>query len=523
MITAHAQSRSIPYGTVGNRTAAIDFWVTPVAVSDSPNEDTIMKIRLYDSKTNQTIHGATFRLTLDRVTPSGDQTLLDNYFSTESGVLLLNLTHPEMPSDGNCMQPQVTGMQNPFISDWLAEPGGLINIRHCSIGTSGGNFTLRIQVLTIDDFRILLSDTTSPQFYERFSLQKNWNIIYSVGQFLYTDKPDQVFKIYYRGVNSTIDRFDFKGGSISARIGNSNNGTLDVMVPRIYPLTNVPGASVQDQLAFFVNGVDTPFDASVITTTDCFDVISLPVNSSSTVGLAWTSYPSEMAFHGDSVPDSCISRTVVPNVPTRHDGSISPLQQLKAGVSPTDVICPQKELAASQYALFLDTHGKPYCVKLSHEALLKQKGWTLASNLTINSTNQVSCQIGQVCSYTLEVGGNTYQIPLKFHGTIQNITFDNASVSKALEISINPLESGTLEIAIPRQLLDSKTPLNRDEHFQVAVDSRVLENFTEYPSSKDSQWSRELGINEMPDKYRILAIPIEAYQSSVTIIGTYQN
>jgi hypothetical protein len=95
-----------------------------------------------------------------------------------------------------------------------------------------------------------------------------------------------------------------------------------------------------------------------LTTTDCFFVLSIPFSDNMAIKITKTFLISggPNHFHGDNIPSSCISDTTVQNVPTKKDGTISPLQQIKAGVAAQDVACPDR-----YPDVIVRPDGMPYC------------------------------------------------------------------------------------------------------------------------------------------------------------------
>jgi hypothetical protein len=92
--------------------------------------------------------------------------------------------------------------------------------------------------------------------------------------------------------------------------------------------------------------------------TDCFFFFPIPFSGNKTIGLVWSYLLWTEPYHGDKVPDSCVSQTLVENVSIKKDGTISPLQQVKAGVAPRDVLCPDPN-----HMIIISMKDKPYCAK----------------------------------------------------------------------------------------------------------------------------------------------------------------
>jgi hypothetical protein len=153
---------------------------------------------------------------------------------------------------------------------------------------------------------------------------KEW-IAQITGRFLYSDppKPDQIFKAYYRVMDGTIEKLSVGGTEISA----SGNGTLEIKFPRNYPYTNEDVTRPTGATPTLI--VDGQFDEEITYSdiTDCFFVFSIPFTGNQSIGLAWSYLATNLPYHGDEIPDSCASQTLVENVPTMKDGTISPWQQ----------------------------------------------------------------------------------------------------------------------------------------------------------------------------------------------------
>lgn len=173
----------------------------------------------------------------------------------------------------------------------------------------------------------------------------------------YSDEPDQIFKVYYRVLNGTIDKVGREQVQVSS---NNGNGTLEIKFPRNYPYTNedasIAPISVRPMVIFEAEPYDEMIDITYSHLTDCFFVFSIPFTYNKTIGLVWTYLLWEKPAHGDTIPDSCISQTMIDNVPTKKDGTISPLQQVKAGIAPRDVLC-----SSPNNMLIISMSDKPYC------------------------------------------------------------------------------------------------------------------------------------------------------------------
>jgi hypothetical protein len=199
-----------------------------------------------------------------------------------------------------------------------------------------------------------------------------WKTSYAVGKFSHSNPPmpDQLFKVYYRVINGTIDNLSTPPLQVVANVSSANSsggGLLEVKYPRNYPYTNNPGAGGgAGNFVFFaqpLGGRDIQVEGSG-TTTDCFFVLSVPFSGKVRITIVSAVIPEEnFSFHGDSVPASCIPDTVVTN-----KSEITPLQQFKAGVPAKDVACGN-----GLDLIVQPVSGKPYCA--THSTVVKLSQW----------------------------------------------------------------------------------------------------------------------------------------------------
>lgn len=106
--------------------------------------------------------------------------------------------------------------------------------------------------------------------------EQEWKTYYLVGKFLYNKppKPDQLFKIYYRVINGSVDSFSalapralpgnetvglFLVANVSSTSNTGVNGLFEIKFPRNFPYLNGPYSNV------IVFGATTfhPFEATV--------------------------------------------------------------------------------------------------------------------------------------------------------------------------------------------------------------------------------------------------------------------
>jgi len=96
------------------------------------------------------------------------------------------------------------------------------------------------------------------------------------------------------------------------------------------------------------------------------------------------------------------------------------------------------------------------------------------------------------------------------------------SHAQTLEIQLKADRPTSLQIALPREVLDSKSnpedPNSADSDFAVFVDQIPIDP-TEI--SMENPWKEALGISDHPEKYRILLIPVEQGSKMVEIVSTW--
>lgn len=183
----------------------------------------------------------------------------------------------------------------------------------------------------------------------------DWKTAHIVGRFHYSNPPipDQIFKIQYRVLNGTIENVETPS-SIIFNVSTTNNGLLEVKFPRNHPYHNDMQSTPAGNFNFLNIKQNDAFESNVVVT-DCFFVFSVPFNNDAEVTMSWFYILNGAPVHGDSIPESCMAQTLIENVPTKDDGTISPLHQVRAGVIPEGVLC------RADLELILNPEGKPYC------------------------------------------------------------------------------------------------------------------------------------------------------------------
>lgn len=230
---------------------------------------------------------------------------------------------------------------------------------------------LPVQLIAVLAIGLLIySATASAQLPSGGATLDRSTMAYSLGRFNDPPKPDQIFKIPYKVTNGTADiDNDQSTATFTILIDSIEDGLVEVKYPRNYPYTDVAqldGVDGRDAIVF-VNEIEEFPEMEV---TDCFYEFSIPFSGDTKIDVVWPFLGAMIPRHGDDVPASCIEETIVDNVPTRADGTISPLHQVRAGIAADDVVCKE------QQTLVIHSSGRPYCVSISNAEVLQER-WNL--------------------------------------------------------------------------------------------------------------------------------------------------
>ncbi|MEO9319648.1 MAG: hypothetical protein ABI361_03145 [Nitrososphaera sp.] len=147
---------NLPPASVGNRDASLFVRINPPVLVSGSNSDAYLQLRLFDAKTNETIKSTTFDITVTKGVEKDAKVIMEQVFTTDSGLLTLHIT----PTNGSVT---VNANQDPFLNAWQADPGGDIKISGPLL-LDGGLYHFHIRILTVDNIRNLFSDTNAPTF-----------------------------------------------------------------------------------------------------------------------------------------------------------------------------------------------------------------------------------------------------------------------------------------------------------------------------------------------------------------------
>jgi len=239
----------------------------------------------------------------------------------------------------------------------------IINLRKLDLP----RWEFRLQVIAmITSLLIITGSTILPVFGDNSSNIKNteWKTIPTVGKYLYNEppKPAQIFNVQYRVVNGTLDSIISGDGSYGIEVSTEKeNGLFELKIPLNYPYTNFHNVTNGQTYIVLVNDTDVGHISSPSRLDECFFGFSIPFSGNVRINLGSAQIPEHFPYHGDEVPDRCINDTIL---------SISPLKQLKSGISANDIVCKEGfEL------IYKSKNDSPACVKPVSVQKLVTWGW----------------------------------------------------------------------------------------------------------------------------------------------------
>ena len=189
----------------------------------------------------------------------------------------------------------------------------------------------------------------------------------------------------------------------------------------------------------------------------------------------WGKYWESLSIQNDSkyVCDTCMAEFIAEVKPTQYALNAldviyhAPLRQIGSGLHVDEVLCKDN------LVLILKHDGAPACIKPETSAKLVDRGWTAPVNEWPSFTTIIP-ELGKTGTYELEKDGIKFDIKYYIKGgsDIKEIIPD--SKYNAVSIILDPHDSGSLEITIPRELIDSKMSENVDELFFVLIDKKEV-------------------------------------------------
>lgn len=143
--------------SLGDRNAEMLVEVNPPILTDETRDEAYILFRLYDANTNETIPYTTFFISVEKGIGEDAETIMPStLFHTESGLLQLRV----QPTEGEL---QIFGTQEQFLSAWVADPGGTVNIQG-PLFLEGGIYHIQIEIFGVDNIRNIFSGEDIPRF-----------------------------------------------------------------------------------------------------------------------------------------------------------------------------------------------------------------------------------------------------------------------------------------------------------------------------------------------------------------------
>jgi hypothetical protein len=133
---------NLPPASLAGRSAQLFVKVNPPILTSAAKQDAFMQLRLYDANNNQTIKYTSYSIDVTKGTDPKAPSLLVGNFQAPNGLLTLKI----QPAEGEA---QVFANQDPITNDWVADPGGTINVRGPLL-LDGGLYHFHIEVIGVD-------------------------------------------------------------------------------------------------------------------------------------------------------------------------------------------------------------------------------------------------------------------------------------------------------------------------------------------------------------------------------------
>lgn len=150
-------AENLPPTTLQGKEAQLFVRINPPVLTSATQQDAFMQFRLFDAKTGETFKWTTYYIEVTKGTASSDQSIVHDAFQAPDGLLTLKI----QPSEGPLT---IFGDQDQFLSAWVADPGGTINVRGPLL-LDGGLYHFHIEIIGIDHPRGLLQNVTKFDSY----------------------------------------------------------------------------------------------------------------------------------------------------------------------------------------------------------------------------------------------------------------------------------------------------------------------------------------------------------------------
>lgn len=270
-----------------------------------PPQDRQIHLRFFDVNTNHLIEHVTFTMYVTK----GNQTFLQNTFWTKSGSFTLNL------QPGNRYLWTANPDHDPMDGVYYSK-GDQIDIGTSYLTKDVYHFS--IQPVVIGSY-ILSQQAVGGKFETDLNLLDTYNKTLTsdtITSSLERSQPTHNFNIQYRIFNGT-GTFQVHDYTFTANVFSKNDGIFEIKIPRNFPYYNGKDGPSNLETYIVVENVGqlTPREYAK-TTSDCFFAYSIPFHMNSTITILSTDELSLMTpIYGDTVPDYCMSETMIPEFP----------------------------------------------------------------------------------------------------------------------------------------------------------------------------------------------------------------
>jgi predicted secreted protein with PEFG-CTERM motif len=145
---------NLPPATVGDKKIQVFIQLTPPILTSNVNQDKTLFLRIFDANTNETVTKYSLWIEITK----GNQLLMRDLFSTNTGTLTLNIT----PTD-TIGHWTVQADQDPILNSWMSMSGGPINVI-APILKEGGLYHIHMELQSINFLNNLFTPDTATKF-----------------------------------------------------------------------------------------------------------------------------------------------------------------------------------------------------------------------------------------------------------------------------------------------------------------------------------------------------------------------
>ena len=189
--------------------------------------------------------------------------------------------------------------------------------------------------------------------------------------------PDELFKIQYRATGIGVDRVlsaPHGVGGFTFDLGDTaSGGTLEVLLPRNYPRSNIDNeqyGSFYTVMYYHADGFDTIEDFTK-SSTECHYDYSIPIRPGDTfLTLFFPRHAVASHYVSEAVPDHCMQGNTVRYGVQEGVFYLPPKKQLELGIGRDSILCPLEQV------LVFGRDKLPACASEATVEELIWRGWT---------------------------------------------------------------------------------------------------------------------------------------------------